>query len=333
MNRHFAPRYPEHQPMYHLTSAEGFYCYSPIPLRDYQRSTEAGKLVIQSRLLRSRSQHIWNLLWLTTPETDDALEVTDDESFQAHRKTMHPWFSERYFRLSRLGRTGMRMGQESVALNDAAKRLPAAEFWQHLKKDNRLMASIREIVSDQGVINMEARALGRDGISVINPALHGAHADRRVWADDAQRSIDRTYEYRSAWLNKVTEFLRRYVERCGFGFPRFIVGMDNPSANREGIWQPNAVGPDGCRSDFIGISPALTGTPIVVATLIHEIAHGIAGPSMGHYKPFWDVCLRLGLRKTYTDRFTPALIEQFEAIDDAHGPYPGAVWRYEFMEA
>lgn len=333
MNRHFAPLHPEHQPMYHDTSRDGFYSYSPIPLREYQRDTEAGKLVIQSKLLRTRRQSVWNLLWLTTPEIDDALAVIDDDSFSAHRLTMHPWLLQRYSGFIGLSRRAMQVGRSTLLVDDAVKSVPAAEFWQHAKKDDRFIEEIRRIAGDLGVESMEARALARDGIIVVNPALHHLHADRKVWVKDVQRTIDRTYELRSAWLNKASEFLRPYVERCGFKFPRVIVGMDNPSGARHGMWHPGSVGLDACQSDFIGISPALTGTPIVVATLVHELAHGIAGPSVGHYKPFWDICLRLGLRNTYSDRFETALIEQMEAIDDAHGPYPGAVWQYDFLEA
>jgi hypothetical protein len=247
--------------------------------------------------------------------------------------SIHPWLFQRYSGFIGLSKRTMQVGRSTLLVDDAAKSVPAAEFWQHARRDEGLIAEIRCIAGDQGVERMEARALAQDGVTVVNPALHYLHADRKVWVKDVQRTIDRTYELRSAWLNKATEFLRPYVERCGFSFPRFIVGMDNPSGVRQGIWHPESVGTGRFRSDFIGISPALTGTPIVVATLIHEIAHGIAGSSAGHYKPFWDVCLRLGLRKTYGNRFESALVEQMEAIEDAHGPYPGAVWQYEFLEA
>ena len=180
---------------------------------------------------------------------------------------------------------------------------------------------------------MEARANTRDHIKVINPILHGGHIDRVVPAAEAARTIQRTYEYRVDWLTRVTEFLRGYVESCGFRMPRLTLAMDIPKANRHGVWHGRSVGTELDERDVIGISPAQTGTRITVTTLIHEIAHGIAGPSVDHTKAFWDICARLGSGDGYRDNIFPALQEQIERIEEVHDPYPGAVWRYEWPEA
>lgn len=338
MNRYFAPMFSEYQLVYPDTSRHDLYSYAPIPRQVHQRDSEGGGLVIQSKLLRIRRQAVRNLVWLPTPWAHDAPEVIDNDSPDVRLRAIHPWLRKRYSAFSSLSKRFMRFCLKWLLLSDTARSASAAEFWQHSTRGDGFIAEVRRVAGDQGVESMDARVVAQEDITMVNPPRHRMHADPMVWVRDVQRTIDGNYESRCASLNKAGEFLRSYFERCRFSSSRSVVGMDNPS----GVWQggshPDSIGTGGCRSDFIGTSPALIGTPIALVTLIHEIARGTAGPVLGHYKPFWDICLRFGLRKTYIGRFAPALKKQFEGIKDAHGLFPVAVcreayvWRNQFLE-
>lgn len=294
MQRHFMPRVYENCPMHYDVANSRLQCYSPVPLKDYRRITCDQQIVEFKVLLRNRKQGVWNLLWLTTPEVDDAPEFTNTAEGAEYREATFSAMRQRYSACHGLSKSSMRVGGREYLVNDLVKRVPAAEFWQHANKDQRFLSGVQRILGDGGVASMEARAHGRDHVRVINSILHGGHIDRDVPAAEAARKIQRTYEYRVDWLTRVTEFLRGYVESCGFKMPRLTLAMDIPKANRHGVWHGRNIGAESKERDVIAISPALTGTRITVATLIHEIAHGIAGPSVDHTKAFWDICAWLG---------------------------------------
>ena len=333
MQRHFMPRFYEHAPMHHDVGHSKLQCYSPIPLRDYRRTTYGGEIVEFKVLLRNRDQSVWNLLWLTTPEVDDALDISNTMECTQYRQVTFPLMRERYTACRGFSKSVLRLNGHDYSVRDLVKREPAAEFWNIVKRDQRLLGGVRRIFGDNALASMEARAVGRDHIRVINPILRAGHIDRCVPAAEAARTIQRTYEYRIDWLTRVTEFLRGYVESCGFSMPRVTIALDSPKADRHGAWHWRSVGAEPYDRDIVAISPVHTGTRLTVATLIHEIAHGIAGPSAGHTKAFWDICCRLGLGDGYSDTILPALQEQIERIEEVHDPYPGAVWHYEWPEA
>ena len=332
MQRHFMPQFYEKSPMHYDVATSGLQCYSPVPLRDYRRITYSEIIVEFDALLRFRKQGVWNLLWLTTPEVDDALKISNTAECIEYRREMFPLLSRRYPACHRLSKSKIRLGKQDYLLEDLVKRMPSAEFWHYVRKDQRFLADIHRIAGDAGVASMEKRANESEDVRVVNPLLHHNHIDREVPAAEATRTIQRTYEYRVDWLTRVTEFLRGYVEDCGFSMPRLTLAMDVPKTRRLGAWHRRSVDCERDPRDVIGISPAHTGTRSAVATLIHEIAHGIAGPLVSHDKHFWDICARLGLSKGSGDEIQAPLLEQVERIKAIHDPYPGAVWRYEWPE-
>lgn len=333
MNRQFTPRWYQHWPMYYHVPGANLQSYSPIPLREYRKRTDTLDTVFYKIMLRERRQGVWNLAWLTTPEVDNALQVTDEESLQAHSASLHPWFHNRYSSLRRLVETKITAGGRVIPVDQLLKNVPAREFWEHAKRDRGFLSNLEKSVGERGLAHAEKRAVEPVKIRVTNALLSPGHVDQHIPGDDTHRSVERTHEYRVAWLTRVTEYLRRHVESCCYDHPRVSLCMDVVSADRMGVYQSNCAGGEDNQRGVIGISPAITGTKAVLITLLHELAHAIAGDAVGHRQEFWDVCYRLGLRKTYSEDLAPVMLEVMAEIEELHDPYPGAVWEYEFPEA
>jgi len=137
---------------------------------------------------------------------------------------------------------------------------------------------------------------------------------------------------REQWLHKMAQHLAKRFEEINYSLKdtkyRLSCGMPTSSggAKLKAIGQCFSPSVSADHTSEIFISPTISGSVEVAATLAHELIHAVVGIQHGHKGPFRKCALALGLTGKMTatvagDELTAYIKEEVEII----GEYPHAV--------
>lgn len=130
---------------------------------------------------------------------------------------------------------------------------------------------------------------------------------------------------RQRWLEAATSELRKYAMHAGFDLPaklRISIGWAKGNAEKT-LGQCWAVEASSDGHVEIFISPKMKDTTEIIATILHELVHAIAGHKAGHRGAFKSTALALGLEGKMTCTSAGAAVVDFaEAFIKKHGKYP-----------
>lgn len=139
------------------------------------------------------------------------------------------------------------------------------------------------------------------------------------------------FDTREAWLNAACAKMAPWFDEAGKPLPspvRVSIGFPSRGAlslKRRTIGECWSVETSADQTAEIFISPLLDDVVEIAATLLHEMAHAVLGPKVGHKKPFAKLVFKLGLEGKAT---APVAGEAFksrvEPIIEALGPLPHA---------
>ncbi len=138
----------------------------------------------------------------------------------------------------------------------------------------------------------------------------------------------KTHETREAWYVAATLELQKIVfGPAGYSLPDKIrIGCGWPIGNR-GKVAGQCFGKDASEDKTyeIFITPRYKDPVRVLAVIVHELCHSIAGIKASHKKPFCDVMRAAGMEKKFTQcNAGDELLCALAAISDRLGPYPHA---------
>jgi hypothetical protein len=325
MRETFRPRWATSSPMYYDNPDSPIWNDSPVPLRHYVHiGGNSLRLYPFSNLLRSRDQATWNLLWLTSPVVDEALQVHNNERFDAFLDLTRPWLFHRYHACKKLTQETVKWGGRTCKVGDVAKAVHPQEFTEFMLRHPRFLKALSVGVSKDAPEHMQHRAQVHDRIEVENLNVGPNQPDRILPIREASKAVLRTHQQRETWLNQASELLKPHIEAAGFAYPRFHVRMDKHTFSRFGVCAIS--GHDKETDELIyeiGISPMYVDQASMLNTLVHEIAHAVVCTSVGHTKPFWDACNQLGLIGKWHGKPNAELRAQYDQINQSLGPYPG----------
>lgn len=135
---------------------------------------------------------------------------------------------------------------------------------------------------------------------------------------------------REQWLEQASAFLIEHMERCGLPAVQVRVSCGWPSSGGMGTTKvvigqcfPPTLCQDGIPQIYI--SPRLSDSVEVLATLLHELVHASVGCQFGHRKQFSQAARKVGLDGPPTatvasETLRPALQDFVAQV----GPYPHA---------
>jgi hypothetical protein len=131
---------------------------------------------------------------------------------------------------------------------------------------------------------------------------------------------------REAWLQKAVRLLAADFKAAGYPIPAVRVSVGFPKGNVRKVigqcWHAASTA-DGKPQVFI--SPTLGGAVDVLAVLVHELAHVVAGPGAGHGKDYAQVATTMGLTGRMTSTVAgPQLAARLKELAKRLGKYPHA---------
>ena len=139
--------------------------------------------------------------------------------------------------------------------------------------------------------------------------------------------METTYPNRETWLLAAAKLLeQRIFEPAGYSLPRFRISVGWPTGNRTkvvGQCHPK----DGSKDQVyeIFISPKIDDPVIVLAVIIHELSHAVAGLKAAHKKPFIAVMSAVGMVKKWTNSMAGEELQVvLREMAAKLGPYPHA---------
>lgn len=136
-----------------------------------------------------------------------------------------------------------------------------------------------------------------------------------------------THKTREAWYLAAVQRIETHVFKpAGRELPKFRIGCGWPTGNRGkviGQCFPKDRSED--KTCEIFVSPKINNSVTVLAVIIHELCHAIAGTEAMHKKPFIDVMKAVGMVKKWTEsNLGEVLAGKLDEIQKKLGPYPHA---------
>ena len=134
------------------------------------------------------------------------------------------------------------------------------------------------------------------------------------------------YKTREEWYLAAAGELRKLFQIHGYELPGFRIGCGWPTGNRQkriGECFPKDASEDQTYEIFV--TPKIKEPIRVLAVIVHELCHAVAGTKAAHKKPFIDVMKAVGMVKKWTE-CNPGeeLAEKLKQIGMKLGPYPHA---------
>lgn len=136
---------------------------------------------------------------------------------------------------------------------------------------------------------------------------------------------------REQWLNALTDELRKDFDSVGYTIPekvRMACGWTSKGSKRQSRTHISECWSSECSADNhheIFISPLISDSVEVGATLVHELIHATIGLDKKHGKEFGKAARVLGLDGKMTATVAgEELIERLNALIDKLGAYPHA---------
>lgn len=141
------------------------------------------------------------------------------------------------------------------------------------------------------------------------------------------------HKTREAWYLAAANLIARHVFK--YDLPKIRIGCGWPTAARKKrggeCFSRKCSGDD---TFEIFVSPKFADPYLVLAVLVHEFCHTIAGLKAGHKKPFIEVMQAVGMVKPWTKcKAGEPLIATLAVIYEKLGPYPHAEMTLEQREA
>lgn len=129
---------------------------------------------------------------------------------------------------------------------------------------------------------------------------------------------------REDWYYKALNRLRDWFGGHGYSLPAIRIGCGWPTRNRKKTngecWSEKS---SADRTHEIFISPMVEKSIEILAVLVHELCHTIAGVEAKHKKPFIEVARNLGLEGPWTQsQAGEELAAYLEQLSEKLGPYP-----------
>lgn len=142
-----------------------------------------------------------------------------------------------------------------------------------------------------------------------------------------KRTRKQAREAREEWLQRAIEHLRPLFEEKGYTVPKLIrVSVGFPyGAGRRALGQCFDTDASADHTNEVFISPMTADPVVVLATLVHEVAHTVVGVKEKHNAHFKRCVTEVGLEgKATATHAGEALAERLHGIAKALGPYPHA---------
>lgn len=140
------------------------------------------------------------------------------------------------------------------------------------------------------------------------------------------------FKTREQWLQAGVKELTKLFKKHGFEVPevRVSVGWPGGRGKKSGVVGqcfPSIMADDEVAQIFV--SPAVSDSLNVIATLAHEIVHAIDDCQSGHKNGFVKIAKAIGFLPKYTSSSNrePSLDEELQKIVDKLGPFPHAAIR------
>lgn len=140
------------------------------------------------------------------------------------------------------------------------------------------------------------------------------------------------FKTREQWLQAGVRELTKLFKKHGFEVPevRVSVGWPGGRGKKSGVVGqcfPSIMADDEVAQIFV--SPSVSDSLSVIATLAHEIVHAIDDCQSGHKNGFVKIAKAIGFLPKYTSSSNrkPSLDEELQKIVDKLGPFPHAAIR------
>lgn len=135
------------------------------------------------------------------------------------------------------------------------------------------------------------------------------------------------HKTRESWyLAAATLIGQRVFKPAGYELPKLRIGCGWPTRNRKKIiGQCFPKDSSGDKTYEVFVSPKIIDPVQILAVIIHEFCHAIAGTKAAHKKPFINVMKAVGMVKKWTESNAgEGLTSSLVTIQNKLGPYPHA---------
>ena len=140
-----------------------------------------------------------------------------------------------------------------------------------------------------------------------------------------------SWSTREPWLLKAAGEVEKIFFPLGYRIPKVRIGVGWPTRKRDKVGG-QCFNKDASADETyeIFISPMLTDPVQILAVLIHELCHTVAGTEAQHKKPFIEVMRAVGMVKPWTgSEVGDDLVGPLNNIAESLGDYPHAALTIE----
>lgn len=273
-----------------ISNTKVTYQYSPIPMRYYLKKADGLSTWPTSFVFKRKSAAEWNLTWLLYPGVDEALSITDSNSFDAHHNDIRQRFIKIRHGIKNILNKST-LDENGLGLKSALVSLPASDFALYLQDAPLLLQALETVCQEDVLALVQARA-----IQSVEGRLHyrlGGYGGQRkkLQTRSYAKAIRDSEEARCRWLHRATDLLREYYQPRGIVLPRVTFQMDTYTLSRMGYCQRRLDG----NTNRIAISPMYVECTSMYITLVHELVHAVDDCVNGHYPKFIKLANQMGL--------------------------------------
>lgn len=141
-----------------ISNTKVTYQYSPLPMRYYLKKADGLSAWPTSFVFKRQSAAEWNLTWLLYPGVDEALSITDSNSFDVY----HNKIRQRFIKI----RQGIKnilnkstLDGNGLGLKSALVSLPASDFALYLQDAPSLLQALEKVCQEDVLALVQARAI------------------------------------------------------------------------------------------------------------------------------------------------------------------------------
>ncbi len=289
-----------------------------MPTRHYVRTSYFFHTWPAEKAMRCRNQAWWNLIWLVSPEVDQALQVVDESSRDRYRKSTG-------IRMLTLHRSLLRLIKDQsilrgdIPLDKALKTLQPERFVDyfetlHFMKTKVFKEHGRELLD---IMRSRAKLANSGSLHLLNSP--DCYPYSSVTPGEFEKVIAPSVIARLRWLHDATALLEEHVLSVGFKLPPTTFEIDSFTSGRVGFCSMSHEG----EANHIAISSVYFDATDVLETLTHELVHAIDNCAHGHYPKFVKIASKIGLVGNAKEhKPNDRLKSLFEEIRKEIGTYP-----------